>query len=78
MAASATFFLKTSTAPGFTPPCPAGAWNGITHQIRNRMKTQTLFSKYRWQLKSTPDALSLPDCKTGQAAQAVLELAGDA
>ena len=76
--ASTAFFLKTSTALGFTTPRPAGACNGITHQIKNHMKTRTHFPKHRWQLKPTPGAFSLPECNTGQAAQSVLKLAGDA
>jgi hypothetical protein len=77
-AAPATFFLKASTELGFSPPCPAGAWSGITRQIRNRMKTQALPSQSCCKRKPTPDDLSLPDCNTGQAAQAVRALAGDA
>ena len=42
------------------------------------MKTQALSPKYRWQLKPAPGAFSLPDSNTGQAAQAVRALAGDA
>lgn len=75
---SAAFFLKASTALGFSTPRSAGACNGTIHQIRNHMKTRTHFPKHRWQLKPTPGAFSLPDCITGQAAQAVLKLAGDA
>lgn len=77
-AAPAAFFLNASTALGFSPPCPAGAWSGITRQIRNRMKTQPRPSQPCCKRKPTPDDLGLPDCNTGQVAQAVLALAGDA
>ena len=74
----AGFFLNTSTALGFSPPCPVGAWSGITHQIRNRMKTQTLTSQLCRERKPISGALSSCGCNTGQAAQALPARAGDA
>ena len=72
------FFKIASIALKFNLPRPDEACNGITHHFRNRMKTQTPFLEYRWQFKPTPGAFSLRGGDTGQAAQAVLELAGDA
>ena len=74
----AGFFLNTSTALGFSSPCPVGAWSGITHQIRNRMKTQTLTSQLCRERKPISGALSSCGCNTGQAAQALPARAGDA